>query len=140
VDTSEHAGSVSREDDSLIRELIAAAEASQNDVEPFIALHAPDVVIVNIAGVRVLGRDDLRRRMEQALKTRLAKVRTATDILNITQIAPGVAIVSCVKNVFDENVDDGGGIPSQGSLTYAVVKRDGRWLIALAHTTPTAAG
>jgi uncharacterized protein (TIGR02246 family) len=120
-----------------IRALVEQAEASQFDVEPFIALHTPETVIVNFVGRRVLGRDDLERAMKQAMASPLAKVRTTTEIHDIRFVEPTVAVVSCTKRVFDER-DDAGALAREGSLTYVVVEHDGRWRIALAQTTPVA--
>jgi len=120
-----------------IRSVIEQAEASQFDLEPFIALHTPETVIVNFVGRRVLGRDALARAMGQAMASPLARVRTTTEIHDIRFVEPTVAIVSCTKRVFDERgatSDD--TLARQGSLTYVVVEQDGRWRIALAQTTP----
>lgn len=124
-----------------IRALVEQAQASQFDVEPFIALHTPDTVIVNFAGRRVLGRDELAAAMRQAMASSLARVRTTTEIHDIRFVEPTVAIVSCTKHVFDERDDasERGALASRGSLTYVVVEHDGRWRIALAQTTPVAA-
>lgn len=123
-----------------IRSLVEQAEASQFDVEPFIALHTPDTVIVNFVGRRVLGRDELERAMRQAMASPLAQVRTTTEIHDIRFVEPTVALVSCTKYVFDERDDGGTGdtLAREGSLTYVVVEHDGRWRIALAQTTPVA--
>jgi ketosteroid isomerase-like protein len=48
-------------DEVAIRNLVANADAFQNDVERFASLLTEDVVIVNIAGIRVSGRDPSRR-------------------------------------------------------------------------------
>ena len=125
-------------DITAIRDLIAAAERHQNDVEPFLALHTENAIIVNIAGIRLLGRDALREAMTRALSTRLANVLTTTEVLDIRFARPDVAIVSCVKHVRDENADASGSLPSAGSLTYVVVKQAEGWRIALAQTTPKA--
>lgn len=121
-----------------IRALVERAEASQFDLEPFIALHTPDAVIVNFVGRRVLGRDALAQAMEQAMASPLAQVRTTTEIHDIRFVEPTVAIVSCTKHVFDERHASGDhdALARQGSLTYVVVEQDGQWRIALAQTTP----
>ena len=48
--TEPTAPDTTRADDDAIRHTIAEAERHQNDVEPFLALHTDDDVIVNIAG------------------------------------------------------------------------------------------
>lgn len=131
--------------DAAIRETVAAAQQHQNDLEPFLALHTPDALIVNIAGRRVLGRDAIRQAMAAGLATPLAQVRTKSEIDDIRYVRPDVAVVSCTKHVFDER-DDGdrdlhGAFPDTGRLTYVMVRDDdtGTWRIASAQTTPVAA-
>ena len=118
-----------------IRELVATAEELQTDPDGFIPLHTPDVVLVNIAGRRVLGRDTLADIYRKALQTPLAKVLTRNEVHDIRFLRPDVAIVSLTKHVSDER-DGGPSVPARGSLTYVVTKDDDAWRIALAHTTP----
>lgn len=133
---------VSGDDESdgvtAIRALVGAAQEHQNDPEPFLELHTPDVAIVNIAGRRVLGRDALRAAMEGALAGSLARVLTRTDVEDVRFLRPDVALVSCVKHVDDRREDpDGDELPAAGSLTYVVVRDPaGAWRIASAQTTP----
>jgi hypothetical protein len=54
-----------------IGDLVAAAVRHQSDPDPFLVLHTDDVVLVNIAGRRVLGRDDLEAAMRGALASPL---------------------------------------------------------------------
>ena len=125
-------------EENAIRALLREAEATQNDVERFLALHTEDTVIVNIAGIRLLGRDALRAAMSKALQSSLANVITRTEVLDIRFVRPDVAIVSCVKHVSDMN-PDAGSLPVKWSLTYVVVKQEEGWKIALAQTTPAKA-
>jgi uncharacterized protein (TIGR02246 family) len=123
---------------TTIRRLVEDVQAAQSDVEPFLALHMPEAIIVNFGGQRVRGRDALRRRMTAALATPLADVITTAEVHDIWFIRPDVAIVSCTKHVSDER----GTLASatnRGSLTYVVVDNGGEWRIALAQTTPIAA-
>lgn len=126
---------------AAIRELVDEAQTYQFDIERLIALHAPDAIVVNFGGRRVLGRDTLKRAMEQALASPLAKVVTTTEIHDIRFVRPDVGIVSCRKHVSDErDATDLGAqkLASMGSLTYVVVHDEGQWRIALAQTTPIA--
>lgn len=118
-----------------IRELVVAANELQTDPDGFIPLHTEDVVLVNLAGSRVLGRDTLADIYRKALDTPLAKVLTHSEIDDVRFLRPDVAIVSLTKHVSDER-ESGAALPERGSLTY-VVRKDGEtWRIALAHTTP----
>lgn len=120
-----------------IRAVVDAANHHQNDPDQFLPLHTDDVRIVNVAGIRVLGRDVLGRAMRQALDTRLDRVITRSEIIDIAFPQPDVAIVSCLKHIDDQNLDsDDADLPSTASLTYVMVRQDGGWRIALAQTTP----
>ena len=123
-------------DAAEIRSLIAEAVRLQND-EEFINLHTDDVRIVNIAGRRVRGRTALADAMGAALASPLADVLTTVDVDDIVFLRPDVAIVSCVKHVYDGR-EGGAELPASGSLTYVLV-RDGQWRIASAQTTPIVA-
>lgn len=129
---------VTAADERAIREVVAQAQAHQNDVEPLLRLHTPDAVIVNLAGRRVLGRDAFAEAMAGALASPLADVRTTIEVLDVRAAAPDVAVVSCVKTVHDGRADATTALPSVGSLTYVMAKVDGDWRIALAQTTPIA--
>lgn len=120
-----------------ITELVAAAVRHQSDLEPFLALHTDDVVIVNIAGRRVLGRDELEGAMRGALESPLADVTTTVDVDDIRFLQPDVALVSCTKRVNDARAEPGDELPPAGAMSYIVTKRGDAWQIALAQTTPT---
>jgi uncharacterized protein (TIGR02246 family) len=120
-----------------IRRLVDAAVEHQSDVGPFLALHTDDIVLVNLAGRRVIGKAALGAAMTEGLKTRMAKVMTHNQVLDITFVGPDTAVVSCLKRITDENPDAReGSIPAEASLTYVVTRRGAAWLIALAQTTP----
>ena len=123
-------------DEAAIRQLVADADAFQSDVEQFTGLLNEDVVIVNIVGIRVAGRDEFKQAMARALETPLANIRTRTDLEEITFAGPDTALASCVKHVFDDSTDASRGGPSRGRLTFVVVNEGGAWRIALAQTTP----
>jgi uncharacterized protein (TIGR02246 family) len=132
------------EDMAAIRQLVENAERHQNDPDLFLALHSENVVIVNFAGRRVVGRDTLAKAMAKALNSSLAKVVTKNTIENISFIGLGVAIVTCIKEVSDERDSKDKNLnplsSSKGALTYVVVKEDGTWKISLAQTTPIVIG
>lgn len=131
-----------KDQEIAIRGVVADAERLQNDLEGFTSLLTQDVVIVNIAGRRVRGWDTVHRAYEQALQTPLADVRTAQEVEDVRFLRPDVALVSCVKRVFDEREaspkEPDGPLPQRASLTLVLVKEQGRWLIASAQTTPIA--
>ena len=126
------------QDTVAIRELVERAQATQMDVEPFLALHTDDTVIVNFGGRRVAGKAALREAMTAALATPLAQVTTTLEVHDISPIRPDVAIVSATKLVTDER-GEGDTFASRGSATFVVVDdADAGWRIALAQTTPIA--
>lgn len=152
-----------RENDlAAIRRLVELAEEYQSDPERFIPLHTPDASVVNFGGRYVGDRATLARVMAQALASPLASVATRTEIHGIRFLGADVAIVACVKHVFDNRdaeLRDGtdSRLPARtGRLTYVVVRRsdtevDGSpagagdatpgpiWLISSAQTTPVLA-
>ncbi len=121
--------------DTKIRSVVEQLQATQSDVEPFLALHTPDTIIVNFGGLRRLGRGDVRRAMEAALRTPLAQVTTTAEIDDIRFPRPDVAIVSATKHVSDQR-DTTEHFATEGRLTYVVVEENGEWRVALAQTTP----
>lgn len=123
-------------DTAAVRRLIAAADEHQSDAERFAALHHPDVVLVNIAGRRVLGRPELRRAVSAALDGPLARVLTRIEVQDVRFPHPDVALVSAIKHVTDERDDPATALPSTGSVTYTAVRTDDGWQIAAVQTTP----
>lgn len=121
---------------TAIVDLVASAVRHQADVEPFLALHTDEVVIVNIAGRRVLGRRDLEAAMRGALASPLADVTTTVDIDDIRFLRPDVALISCTKHVHDARAEPGDELPPAGAMTYVLINGGDRWQIALAQTTP----
>ena len=124
-----------QQDVTAIRDLVAAVDRHQSDVDEFVALHHPDLVLVNIAGRRVLGRAALRAAMTAGLNSPMAKVFTRLEIEDIRFMRPDVALVSCAKHVSDER-GQADTMPTSGSLTFTVVREPDGWKIAVAQTTP----
>jgi uncharacterized protein (TIGR02246 family) len=123
-------------DEAAIRQLVADTVEFQSDTDRFTALLTEDVVLVNLAGIRVIGREELRKAMARALETPLAKVLTTAEVLDIAFVRPDTAIVSCVKHVHDGNSDAVESVPSTASLTFVAVDERDAWRVALAQTTP----
>lgn len=123
--------------DGEIRQLVDRLQATQSDIEPFLALHTPAAVIVNFGGRRVLGKADIHRAMQAALTSPLAQVTTTAEVDDIRYVRPDVAVVSCTKHVSDHR-DPAHTVTTTGRLTYLVVEEGGEWRVALAQTTPVA--
>lgn len=124
-------------DEDAIRELVHRADQAQGDVEALLALHHPDAAVVNLAGRRVLGTDELRAAMTAALASPLREVRTSLEIVDVRRPVPDVGVVSCVKTVHDGR-DGGAALPAAGAMTYVVARTSAGWRIVLAQTTPVA--
>jgi uncharacterized protein (TIGR02246 family) len=129
-----------RADDIALRQLVADLQHYQDDVDAFMARHTSDASIVNIAGRRVAGADEIRSAMQAALASPLAQVMTTLDVDDIRLVDANVAIVACIKHVHDEREGaEPGALPRRGRLTYVVVRGADGWQVTSAQTTPIVA-
>ena len=118
-----------------IEEVVADSERFQSDPEAFSQLLTQEITLINVVGIRLNGRDTVRRTMEEAMKTSLANVHTTNEIEQVTFLRPDVAVMTGNKHVFVER--NGSREPeSQTRLTLVLVKEQGTWLIALVQNTP----
>lgn len=67
-----HSAHAQHHDRSLIQQLVADAERFQNDPDKFAQLLSEDAHLVNVAGYRVDGRNEIYNLMSAAVKTSLA--------------------------------------------------------------------
>ncbi|MGW3418952.1 SgcJ/EcaC family oxidoreductase [Streptomyces phaeochromogenes] len=128
-------------DERLIRELVARSQEAQTDPEVLPALHTSDLVLINLAGRRVFGREAFSSAMTAALASPLKDVRTTLEVDDIRFVRPDVAVVSLTKTVHDERPGTQGpsDFPARGAMTYVMTRdEDADWHIALAQTTPIA--
>lgn len=127
-------------EEAAIRGLVADAQEHQFDVARLMALHDDDVIVTNMAGRRVVGKKAFAEAMEKALSSALRHVPVTTEVDSVRLLSPDCAIVACTKTVHDERpATETTRLPgSVGAMTYVVVKRSGRWVIASAQTTPVA--
>lgn len=127
-------------EETEIRRLVAAAQQHQFNVDELMQLHDDDAVVINMAGRRLFGRQAFREAMEQALSSSLQHVPTVTEVDRVHFVAPGCAVVSCTKTVHDQRpAAEKTALPgSVGLMTYVLVQKQGRWVIASAQTTPVA--
>ncbi|KAB8184762.1 SgcJ/EcaC family oxidoreductase [Nonomuraea phyllanthi] len=117
-------------DIEAIEQVVRDAEELQSDVDGFTGLLTDEVSLINFTGIRLRGRDQVRKVMAQALRTPLKDVLTKNELLDITFLRPDVALAALTKHVNDGRT---------GALTFVLVKDEGAWRIALAQTTPVAA-
>jgi uncharacterized protein (TIGR02246 family) len=89
---------------------------------------------VNVAGLRVTGRDELAQVMRRALQTHMADMPTRNEIENITFLRPVVAVVNGIKHI---SVRQGDVLEedSKARQTFMVLKEQGQWLIASIQST-----
>ncbi|WP_326690563.1 MULTISPECIES: SgcJ/EcaC family oxidoreductase [unclassified Streptomyces] len=125
-------------DEQRIRELVARSQEAQIDPDVLPALHTANLVIVNLAGRRLFGREAFTSAMTEALSSPLKDVRTSLEVDDIRFTTPDVAVVSLTKTVHDERSEAEGSseLPSVGAMTYVLTRQGDDWRIALAQTTP----
>ncbi|WP_405020694.1 SgcJ/EcaC family oxidoreductase [Kitasatospora sp. NBC_00070] len=123
---------------AAVRQVIEDAGTHQNDPAHFIPLHTAETSVVNFGGRRVQGRETLREAMTAALASPPADVLTRVEIEEIRFLRPDVALVACVKQVFDGRAaGQAGALPaSSGRLMYVLTEEADGWRIASAQTTP----
>jgi len=117
-------------DIEAIEQVVRDAEELQSDVAGFTGLLTDQVSLVNLAGIRLRGRDQVEQVMARALRTPLKDVLTTNELLDVTFLRQDVALANLTKHVNDGRT---------GALTFVMVKDDGTWRIALAQTTPVVA-
>lgn len=118
----------------LIRKLVDDVSGYQKDPEGFSQLFTQQAVIVNVAGIRITGKDEIYKFIKQAMESFLANVSVKNEVVNITFLRPDVAVVSGIQHIFTkyENLLEE---DAKGSLTFVVVKEQGKWLIAAGQNT-----
>lgn len=119
-----------------IEQVVADAERFQSDPEKFSQLLMPDVVLVNVAGIRLIGRDEVYRAMKTAMTTALANIITKNNEAGyITFLRPDVALMSGTKRIFTRSGDSF----TEGAtvrLTLVLIKNQEQWGIASIQNTP----
>ncbi|MFI1197570.1 SgcJ/EcaC family oxidoreductase [Micromonospora sp. NPDC020750] len=126
------------DDEKRIRELVARTQEAQIDPDVLPALHTSDLVLINLAGRRLFGRESFASAMAEALSSPLKDIRTVLEVNDIRFATPDVAIVSLTKTIYDERpeAEDSSELPLAGIMTYVMTRRGDDWRIALAQTTP----
>lgn len=127
-------------EEAAIRRLVADAQKHQFDVAELMKLHHDDVVITNMAGRRVFGKQAFAEAMTRAMASPLQHVPTEVDVDRVQFLSAECAIAFCTKTVHDQRPDaDKTALPaSVGMMSYVCVRQAGGWAIAAAQTTPVA--
>ncbi|OEV26981.1 hypothetical protein AN219_23905 [Streptomyces nanshensis] len=138
MDTTNSTLPTSDADEQKIRELVARSQEAQTDPDALPALHTANLVIVNLAGRRLFGREAFASAMAEALSSPLKDIRTSLEVDDIRFTTSDVAVVSLTKTVHDERSEAEGTseLPSVGAMTYVLTRQGDDWRIALAQTTP----
>jgi len=75
-------------DEKRIRELVARAQEAQIDPDVLLALHTANLVIVNLAGRRLFGRETFASALAEALSSPLKDIRTTPEVDDIRFTTP----------------------------------------------------
>ncbi len=117
-----------------IEQLINKGARYQKDPVKFSQLFTEQAVIVNVAGLRLTGRDEIYVFMEKAANSFLSAVSIRNEVTNIIFLRPDVAVVNGIQHIFTENGKHQEETAA-GSLTFVVVKEQGKWLMAAGQNT-----
>jgi uncharacterized protein (TIGR02246 family) len=123
-----------KEETELIRKLVDDVSGYKKDPERFSQLFTQHAVIVNVAGIRVSGKDEIYKFMKQATESFLTNVSVKNEVVDIIFLRSDVAVVSGIQHIFTEQ-EDLLEEDARGSLTFVVVKEEGKWLIASGQNT-----
>jgi uncharacterized protein (TIGR02246 family) len=111
----------------------AARFQNQKDYEEFSQLFTEDAVIVNIKGIRIIGRDKIYQFMKTAVESFLAEITVENEAVNTTFLRSDVAIVSAIQHIVKKANHEKENL--KGSATFVLVNEQGNWLIALGQNT-----
>lgn len=130
----ESAGNEREQEIKLIKQLVYDVGGYPKDPEGFSQLFTQHAVIVNAAGIRVNGKDEIYELMKKATKSFLGNVFIRNEVVNVTFLRSDVAVVSGIQHIFTEQ-DDLLEEDDKGSLTLVMVKEQGKWQIAAEQNT-----
>lgn len=124
------------EEEKAIRELIQSFEIAANEKKPKEIAELVDVnaVIVNVAGIRLLGKEEFHQFIKTVMEGSLSELVTKNEITDIRFIRPDVAVVSAIQTAATNEgriAKDHG----KGNVTSVLVKERDRWLVAVAQNT-----
>ncbi|ALG09003.1 SgcJ/EcaC family oxidoreductase [Kibdelosporangium phytohabitans] len=119
-----------------IKQVVRDSDKFQNDPDGFADLLTEDANLVNIAGRRLRGRENIRATYRKAMATPLGQIQTSIEIHDAWLVLPDTAVVAATKHVSDERDGENAAVPEQGAVTFVLTKQSGTWLIASVQTTP----
>ncbi|MEQ9439406.1 MAG: SgcJ/EcaC family oxidoreductase [Cyclobacteriaceae bacterium] len=119
---------------TLIRQNVEESAYYQKDPERFSQFLTPEALLVNVKGVRVMGRGEIVKFMKKATQSFLANVWVKNEVIQITFLRHDVAVVSGIQHVFVKGEHLSEEV-AKGSLTLVLVKEEGTWLTAAGQNT-----
>lgn len=124
-------------------EALAAAFSgalNDGDAEALGALFAEDAVFVNIAGMRMLGRDGITDGHRWALAGPLKGSTVTVEDLAVVPVRDDLAVLHATSVRTPRPDAPAGGLPpGRTVLVFTMVRAEGGWLAAAATNTPIAA-
>lgn len=132
--------SLPRDDETAIRAIMARHAAAWNahDMDALVADVAPEVVWINVVGMRWEGREQVRRAHEALHRAPMfAHSRVHEVSVDLRPVAPDLVIgISRTAMEGAGPTPDGRPYPAGGSIMTLLYRRDrGIWRIAHAHNT-----
>jgi uncharacterized protein (TIGR02246 family) len=127
------------DDEQLVREVVSAFVADYNNGDfknaPTYTTH--DWVHINPGGGITRGRDKVLKEVRAIHKTMLKGVSITIESMTVHFVTPDVALVDAVHKS-DSYVTPEDGVKHENERqikTYVIVKRNGKWLLALDQNT-----
>jgi uncharacterized protein (TIGR02246 family) len=127
------------DDEQLAREVVKAFVADYNngDFKNAPTYTTDDWVHINPGGGITRGRDEVLKEVRAIHKTMLKGVSITIDNMTVHFVTPDVALVDAV-HTSDSYVTPEDGVKHENERqikTYLIVKRNGKWLLALDQNT-----
>jgi uncharacterized protein (TIGR02246 family) len=119
-----------------IKQVIADVERgfNANDAELMNRHLAPDAAVVNVMGVRLVGRDEIMEASEAGLAGPLRDQYARYEVRDVRFVRPDVALVH--KEAFAITADgDPIDVDHAMNALYVLAKEDGRWLVKARQNT-----
>lgn len=127
------------DDEQLVREVVSAFVADYNngDFKNAPTYTTDDWVHINPGGGITRGRDKVLKEVRAVHKTMLKGVSITIESMTVHFVTPDVALVDAVHKS-DSYVTPEDGVKHENERqikTYVIVKRNGKWLLALDQNT-----
>lgn len=129
-------GSLSKDDDRAVRQVVAGFEVAWNahDMTALARLFREDAEWVNIVGMPCCGRDEIMAAHTAFHQTTFKNHEYRTDTVETRLLAPGGAVAVATESV-EGFTTSGGHVrpPARDRLSYVLVKGPDGWKIGHGH-------